>query len=800
MATGLVLALVTLNAAASGILIPKDESIPAMAIKSQRVDIRIREGVATAKIEQTFKNSVDRDLEAVYVFPLPPGAAISDFGMWIGGKRVSGELVEKQKARGIYEDIVRRMRDPGLLEYMSGELLRVSVYPVPRNGEQKIEVEYSQQLGFESGLYKFTYPLKTGDRASRTLEDFTVSARIVSTVPIKTIYSPTHKVGITRKGENEAVLGFEEDKSLLDRDFELYYGVSKQAFGLNLLTHAAEGKDGFFMLMLAPAVEPPKGEVIRRDALFVFDTSGSMSGEKIKQAREALKYCVNRLNEGDRFNIVRFSTDVETWQGKPVEVSEANRKSALEFVEKFEARGGTDINGALAAALASPVEKGRPRVVVFLTDGKPTVGTTDVQSILDSVRKVREGDTRIFAFGVGYDVNTRLLDQVSGTHGGVSQYVEPKEDIEIKVSGFYDKISHPVLAKPKVTISGVTARELHPGELADLFAGNQITIFGRYKGAGKSTIGLVGEVNGKTQEYSFDGEFAARNPENAFIPRLWATRRVGYLLEQIRLHGEEKELKEEVIALSKEYAIMTPYTSYLVLETDKDYAAHGIDRKGLDRPMPPPATAKPDVANVPGAAADGWAVRASGEGERMDRAQEVARLRNVLKEAPQSPEARMAHGRLKAMSGAVGGGVGGGPAEREEKAPMPATVPVFEMADESVAKRAIDPAGRSFGFKAESGARAVVSSKALEVYKTKDIASDDIVPSVKYLGKKVFYLIDGVWTDQIYKKGLKETRVKYGSEEYFKLLQAHPDWKQYFSLGVKVILCPDAETAIVVEE
>ena len=141
MATGLVLALVTLNAAASGILIPKDESIPAMAIKSQRVDIRIREGVATAKIEQTFKNSVDRDLEAVYVFPLPPGAAISDFGMWIGGKRVSGELVEKQKARGIYEDIVRRMRYPGLLEYMSGELLRVSVYPVPRNGEQKIEVE-----------------------------------------------------------------------------------------------------------------------------------------------------------------------------------------------------------------------------------------------------------------------------------------------------------------------------------------------------------------------------------------------------------------------------------------------------------------------------------------------------------------------------------------------------------------------------------------------------------------------------------------------------------------------------------
>jgi Ca-activated chloride channel family protein len=247
------------NAFGSGMLIPKDESLPALAVKSQRVDIRVKDGVAATKVEQVFKNSVDRDLEAVFVFPLPPGAAISDFAMWIGGKRVSGELVEKQKAREVYEGIVRRMRDPGLLEYMSGNLLRVSVFPVPRNGEQKIELEYSQQLDFDSGLYKFTYPLKTGEQASRTIEDFTVSVRISSAVAIKTIYSPTHKVGITRKGDNEAILGFEEDKSLLDRDFEFFYGVSKQAFGLNLLTHAEDGKDGFFMVMLAPPVEPPKG-------------------------------------------------------------------------------------------------------------------------------------------------------------------------------------------------------------------------------------------------------------------------------------------------------------------------------------------------------------------------------------------------------------------------------------------------------------------------------------------------------------------------------------------------------------
>ena len=216
-----VLTVSSARAFASGMLIPKEQDVPPLAVESQRVDIQIKDGTATARIEQVFRNSVNRNLEAVYVFPLPENASISDFAMYINGKRTSGELVEKDKARRTYEDIVRRMKDPGLLEHIGGNLFRVSVFPVPANGLQKIELEYSQTLPFEGGLYKYLYPLKTGEKASRTLADFTVAVRVNSKVPIKSIYSPSHKVGISRKGDKEAVIGFEEDRALLDRDCTL---------------------------------------------------------------------------------------------------------------------------------------------------------------------------------------------------------------------------------------------------------------------------------------------------------------------------------------------------------------------------------------------------------------------------------------------------------------------------------------------------------------------------------------------------------------------------------------------------
>jgi len=747
-----------LPAMGSGMMIPKDGSVPPLAIKHQRVDIQIKDGAATVKIEQVFQNSVDRDLEAVYVFPLPEGAAVADFAMYMNGKRVSGEIVEKDKARKVYEDIVRRMRDPGLLERLSGNLFRASVYPVPKKGEQRIEIAYAETLQFDGGLYRLVYPLKTGEQASGTLEDFTVNAKLVSSVPIRTVYSPSHKVGISRKGDHEAVIGFEEDKSILDRDFVLYYGVSRKDFGLNLLTYCEKKDEGFFMMLISPSVEPPESNRIEKDVTFVFDTSGSMSGAKIEQARSALRYCVGKLNDGDRFNIVRFSTDVEAFRDGLVKATDAERKAGLAFVEGIEARGGTDINGALVRAVAAKGEEGRPHFVVFLTDGRPTIGSTETEEILKNVDGACAKGVRVFVFGVGNEVNTHLLDRLAGGHGGLSQYVRPDEDIEVHVSSFQDKMSHPVLANPQLKIEKLEVSRMHPARIGDLFAGGQITVFGRYRGDGHVAIRLTGDINGKKQEYVYEATFQERNVENGFVPRLWATRRVGHLLEEIRLHGEEKELKDEVLKLSREYGILTPYTSYLVLESDGDYVTHGLRGTAAADPVKPAETR--------------WAERSVAGGRDDKGAAGVARAAMPVFEAEgmTSPDAYASFG--------PGLSVAGGARPR------------LEVADE---------ARRRGYFARESGESAVTQSEAIRKYKMAERVEEEAAPAFRSVGKRFFYLVDGVWVDRGYRKGMTERKVAYASEEYFRLIDEKPELKDCFALGVKVIVCIAGDTAIVVE-
>ena len=765
----------TPKAFASGMLIPKDKSLPPLAIKHQRVDIQIKDGVATAKIEQVFKNSVNRDLEAVYVFPLPQNASIADFAMYINGKRMSGELVEKDKARKIYQDIVRRLKDPGLLEYLGGNLFRISVYPVPRNGEQRIELEYSQQLEFDSGLYKLVYPLKTGEKASRTLDDFTVSVRLKSSVPIKNVYSPSHEVGISRKGETEAVIGLEEDRALLDKDFVLYYGVSRKDFGLNLLAHATKGQDGYYMMMLSPSVTPPGGKPMPKDVVFVFDTSGSMKGKKISQAREALEYCVKHLNDGDRFNLVPFSTDIDTLGPRLLDVNDANRQKAQSLLEGIEARGGTAIDGALSVALGMDFDAKRPSIIVFLTDGKPTVGESNVDIIVKNVAPKKKGTVRLFVFGVGEKVNTHLLDRLSGDHGGVSQYVKPEEDIEAKVSSLADKLSNPVLSNLELVVNEIKTRKVHPRELSDLFSGDQLVVLGRYEGSGHVAIRLLGEVNGKKREFVYEGDFPKTNVENDFIPRLWATRRVGYLLDQVRLQGEAEELKNEVILLSREYGIMTPYTSYLVLESDDAYRQHGIRR---DREH----GVRPEEAEM--AKASRVFARKGLEGKLADE---------------RAPETRRPSG--------------GDPAAPAAK-PAPEPIPVFsDTAADGISSRSgafRAGAGRRYQvvrenarevneyMKRDSGRDAIQLSEAIRSYKDRQTTREDIA-SVRHVGRKIFYLINGQWVDGAYKEAMKTRRVAFASDAYFELLARHPELKPFLALGEKVTVVLDDGSALIVE-
>jgi Ca-activated chloride channel family protein len=339
--------------------------------------------------------------------------------------------------------------------------------------------------------------------------------------------------------------------------------------GVNLLTSKSGDEDGYFMLLASPGVDA-KEKVLPKDVAFVLDTSGSMSGPKMQQAKKALQFCIENLNDDDRFEIIRFSTEVEPLFDKLVEANQANRDKANNFVKDLKAMGSTAIDDALAKALSLQASReGRPYVIVFLTDGQPTIGTTDPGEILAHVMKENSGSTRIFCFGIGGDVNTHLLDSIAEQTRAFAQYVLPEEDLEVKVSSFFSKIKEPVMANPELKFSGdVRATKMYPTPLPDLFKGEQLIVVGRYSGHGGAAVTIEGKVNGETKKFSEDVKFPEESSENSFIPKLWATRRVGYLLDEIRLHGENAELRDEVTELARKYGIVTPYTAYLIVEDE----------------------------------------------------------------------------------------------------------------------------------------------------------------------------------------------------------------------------------------
>lgn len=652
-----------------------------LTVKYHRVTVDIKDNIATTSIDQVFKNDFNVDLEGTYIFPLPKDATITDFAMYVDGERISGEIVDRHKASRIYEDIVRRMRDPGLLEYMGRNMIRARVYPIPKNGEKRVQLVYQETLKYDAGLYSYIYPLDTERFSPKPLEEATISVNIKSAVPIKNVYSPSHEVD-TKVDKYEATCGYEEKNVKPDKDFVLYYTVSEKDVGLNLLTYRKGKEDGCFMLLLSPG--EIEAEAIPKDIIFVLDTSGSMKGEKIKQAKKALQFCINSLRKGDRFNVISFATSVNSYKDMLTNVNDNSIEDALNFVDKLNAQGGTNINEALVSALKLMTDSKKPRMLVILTDGQPTVGVTDMNDILENIEEANREKARIFVFGVGNDVNSHLLDKIAEVHRGVSEYVLPKEDIEVKVSSFYRKISEPILADIKLDLGKIRTKEIYPVTLPDIFKGTQLVILGRYEGNGATVITLTGYVNGEEKRFVYEGTFPEENKENDFIPRIWATRKIGYLMSEIRFKGENRELIDEIIALSKEYGIMTPYTSFLILEKDEDYYRWGIQRE-----------------NAP-------EVRKKGE---------------------------------KFLS----------------------------------------------GMKSLAGERAVSSSIEISELKNKLSAVKPLITAIKHVGDKTFYLQeDGSWLDSIWKEGMNVKKVKYLSDEYFKILMKRPELGKYFAIGEKV--------------
>ncbi len=575
-----------MNVFADGFMIvrPKPMPIPypkpvtpfPMQVKYHHVDVKIHDLTAKTVIDQVFYNPSAQRIEGEYFFPVPKGAVIKKFSMYINGKEVPAELLEAKKARKIYEDIVRQMKDPALLEYQELKLFRARVYPIEPYGKKRIKISYQEILKKDNGTIEYNYPLNTEKFSSAPLKETLINVELKSGDKIKNIYCPTHEAEIIRKGEKRAVISYEENNTKPDRDFKIYYNTDKSKLGMSVLTYNEQGEDGYFFLSVTPGYDIKQDEIEEKDITFILDVSGSMAGKKLKQAKKSLFFCINNLNKGDRFEIIRFSTEARALFKKLVKVDERSLKSARQFLENLQAIGGTNIEEALSMALSVRNSKKR-HIIVFITDGKPTIGETNEDRLVKMLKKKNHSNVRIFTFGIGNEINTHLLDKITETTKAYRTYITPQEDIEVKISNFYQKIQSPVLTHLKLNFGkNIELFKMYPKDLPDLFKGSSLTVLGRYKGKGKTKIVLKGKIRGKKTEFKYNINFEKNNNKNDFIPLLWASRRIGYLLDQIRLHGEDKELVDEITQLAREHGIITPYTSYLILEDEKTRILHNI--------------------------------------------------------------------------------------------------------------------------------------------------------------------------------------------------------------------------------
>ncbi len=555
-------------------------------VEEVTVGVVIVEQVATTTMDIVLANPSRRRLEAELIMPVPVGAAIRGFTFAGAASEPTAELLTKEEARRIYDEIVRKMRDPAILEFVGNDLVRSSVFPVEPGGTQTLRLTYEHLLEADGDRVDYLLP------RSESVEynvPWTVSVRVKSKAPISTVYSPSHKLETTRTSDTIVSAKIAADAVTEPGAFRLSYLIERDGLTASLLAYPDPTTGGGYFLLLAglPA-SPHRGTdafAIKREVTLVLDRSGSMQGDKLDQVREAALQILAGLDEGEAFNIIVYNEVVDLFSKQPVIKSKQTIDAARTYLGSINARGGTNIHDALLEALRQkPTEKMLP-IVLFLTDGLPTIGQTSEVAIGNVAMKANPHTRRVFTFGVGLDVNTPLLEKIAYETRATATFVLPKEDVELKVAQVFKRLSGPVLANPVLEVLGPDGkptpsrvRDLTPGTLPDLFAGDQLVVLGQYLGEEPLTFVVSGNYLGRHRTFRFTFGLDNATTKNAFVPRLWASRKIALLIDAIRELGADggahdpsndaklKELVNEIVRLSTKFGILTEYTAFLARE------------------------------------------------------------------------------------------------------------------------------------------------------------------------------------------------------------------------------------------
>jgi Ca-activated chloride channel family protein len=560
-------------AAAQGWIEPPHPGGPRVERVDSRVRVIVDGPVAHVEVDEWFENRGWGLAEGHYLYPLPADVALSGVSLFQGEEELRGEVMDAARAREIYEEIVRRRKDPALVEYLGDGLFRSRVFPIGPGETRRVTLRYAQVLPSAGGSLHYRFvgaeravtPVRVDGRrpgeASHTPAPAPLDFELRATPAESYLepFSPTHALESRRRGDTLVVRAREVPSGRMS----VFLPRSGGAAGLTVLTHRPAGEDGFVLLSVTPPASPGHREP--RDLVVVVDVSGSMQGTKLEQARGAVRGILEGLGPDDRFRLIAFSNSVLPQDAGWTRATPAARAEGRAWADALRADGGTNLDGALQEALRVPPDAERLPVVLFLTDGLPTVGEQDAGRIADAA-EARRGRFRIFAFGVGHDVNTRLLDRVSAATRGTTQYVEPGEDVERAVSLLAQRIHHPVLTDLELAGTPVTIDEIYPVRIPDVFAGESLVLLGRYRGQGAGDVVLTGRQGGRAERVSQRVTFPGLESGNEALPRLWAARKIGHLTRQLWIEGESPALVEEIRATALRYGLPSPFTSILVEE------------------------------------------------------------------------------------------------------------------------------------------------------------------------------------------------------------------------------------------
>jgi Ca-activated chloride channel family protein len=592
------------SAVAAGLMTPKSSNLPQLDIKQHHVDVTIEDGYAVTSIEQIFFNPNDVELEAIYSFPVPEKASVGEFTYWIEGKPITGEVLEKQQAREVYQQERKDGRETALTEQDSYRTFESYVYPVKPKQDVRIRLVYIQPTHLDSGIGRYVYPLEEGGVDEQRLafwsyndavtEAFSFDLKLRSSYPIDTMRLPQHpQASATSTSPQEWLVSLHngqastENESTqnsptliqkLDRDIVVYWRHQQGLPGsVDMVTHKAPGKDrGTFMLSVTPGDDLASINE-GRDWVFVLDLSGSMKG-KYHSLVEGVSKGLAKLSEKDRFKIVMFNNHAKELTSGYLPANAENTKQYISKLENTTPNGSTNLYAGLERGIKG-LDSDRSSAIILVTDGVANVGITEKKAFLQLLKRY---DVRLFTFVMGNSANRPLLDGMTKISNGFSINISNSDDIIGQMMLATDKLTHEALHDIEVKIRGVKVKDLTPASIGSLYRGRQLTLFGHYWGNGIADVTVSGKLSGQTTEYSTRFEFPSQSSRNPEIERLWAFATIEALQNQIDYLGEDPDTRQAIIDVAKEYGLVTDYTSMVVLREER-YQHYGIGRHNQAR-------------------------------------------------------------------------------------------------------------------------------------------------------------------------------------------------------------------------